>query len=132
MAGGAARPRPQSSIFTGSFSEVPWAAGGLEIHTALSSPRITFSHWLRLFLGKRCSDRGCLKTDLWTLEPRAGPWSGGAFWEARRLGRGEHGEAGGKDAGEDAPRLVWEPGGLVKPIRGIVTAHLGFVLFYIS
>lgn len=71
MAGGAARPRPQSSIFTGSFSEVPWAAGGLEIHTALSSPRITFSHWLRLFLGKRCSDRGCLKTDLWTLEPYA-------------------------------------------------------------
>lgn len=40
----------QSPIFTGSFSEVPGAAGWDEIQTALSSPRITFSHWLRLFL----------------------------------------------------------------------------------
>lgn len=42
----------QSSIFTGSFSEAPGAAGWAEIHRALSSPRITFSHWLRLFLGR--------------------------------------------------------------------------------
>lgn len=79
--------------------------------------------------GRSRINQGIPGVVLWV---RAGPWSGGAFWEARRLGRGEHGEAGGKDAGEDAPRLVWEPGGLVKPIRGIVTAHLGFVLFYIS
>lgn len=60
----------QSPIFTGSFSEVPGATAWEEIHTALSSPRITFSHWLRLFLGtKRDSGRrrltgflDCLKT----------------------------------------------------------------------
>lgn len=46
----AGRRGRQSSALTGSFSEGLRDAGWEEIHTALSSPRITFSHWLRLFL----------------------------------------------------------------------------------
>lgn len=49
----------QSSILTGSVSEGPGAAGWEVSHTALSSPRITFSHWLRLFLGDKMGDSDC-------------------------------------------------------------------------
>lgn len=47
----------QSSTFLGSCSEAPLP----EIHCAVSSPRITFSHWLRLSLGTK--DR--VTDDIW-------------------------------------------------------------------
>lgn len=50
----------QSSVFTDSFfSMVPGAAGEDEIQDEVSSPRITFSHWMRLFLGQTTSDTVC-------------------------------------------------------------------------
>lgn len=40
----------QSSIFTGSESEVPGGRDWAGIHIEASSPLVTFSHWLRLSL----------------------------------------------------------------------------------
>lgn len=77
-------PGYQSSIFTGSFSEGPGAAGWDEIQDGFSSPRITFSHWLRLFLGQTTSDTCCLLGS-WTA-PQRGPHPPAARLRTRALG----------------------------------------------
>lgn len=48
----------QSSVFTGSESEVPGATDWEVIHIEASSPLVTFSHWLRLSLEIQKSQRG--------------------------------------------------------------------------
>lgn len=47
----------QSSIFTGSESEVPGGRVWEGIHIKASSPLVTFSHWLRLSLEMQKSQR---------------------------------------------------------------------------
>lgn len=85
MRGGAAHRGRQSPIFTGSFSEVPGAAGWDEIQTALSSPRITFSHWRRLFLGTKGDSGGrCGRRLLGSVARRSRPAGGKAKRDAAR------------------------------------------------
>lgn len=75
---GGAAPGHQSSIFIGSFSEGLGATGWDGAQAGFSSPRITFSHWLRLFLGQTGQRHALLTralgwphTDLplWRLRP---------------------------------------------------------------